>query len=167
MDRGLESSDAPQLSPLMIAPRGCRIVERHAPPLIPSPIGWLGLVRVAVPTARKGASWPTGFDLPEPACRGVCSRMLLVSPAGLGLVGGTVRSSQDAKREVSYRLQRSRYSSWQTCWRKEGQRQRFPVILNLLGSRQTLDQQIYSSEVRARLKITVTVQGAHFARTFL
>ena len=50
---------------------------------------------------------------------------------------------------------------------RKGQRQRFPVILNLLGSRLTPNQRSYSSEVRARLKITVTVQRAHFARTFL
>ena len=46
-------------------------------------------------------------------------------------------------------------------------RQRFPVILNLLGSRLTPNQQSYSSEVRARLKITVTVQRPDLARTFL
>jgi ABC-type uncharacterized transport system substrate-binding protein len=35
----------------------------------------------------------------------------------------------------------------------------------LLGSRLTLNQQTYSSEVRARLKITVKVQRAHVARS--
>ena len=45
--------------------------------------------------------------------------------------------------------------------------------VNVLGSRLALNQQLalyqqsYSSEVRARLKITVTVQRADLARTFL
>jgi hypothetical protein len=62
--------------------------------------------------------------------------MLLVSPAGLGLVGGTVRSSQDAKS-----------GRYQIGWLLISS----PILL----------------EVRARLKITITVQRPDLARTFL